>query len=310
MSQARQPLFDPYLPFTRGAALAAGLADRMLRTTSYQRVFRSVFVSVEVPLTIEVRARAALLLHPRTAHASHSTAARIFGIPVPADPDVHVTVQDQRDRRAQPGLRAHVREGGSDRVLVQGIYVSAPGQIFIELAGSLPLVEVVIAGDAMARAGLISPADLIAYCDRRRGTRHSRPARRAASYVRAGVDSPMETRVRLLLVFAGLPEPKVNLVVRDDLGVAVRRGDLGYEAARMLVEYDGRHHIDRVAQWESDLARREEFDERGWRILVVTSSDIFRRPSETIRRVQRALVARGVPVGRTSNAWRRHFPER
>ena len=41
-----------------------------------------------------------------------------------------------------------------------------------------------------------------------------RLARRAASLAREGVDSPQETRLRLLLVLAGLPEPRVNLIIR------------------------------------------------------------------------------------------------
>ncbi len=55
-----------------------------------------------------------------------------------------------------------------------------------------------------------------------------------------GVDSPMVTRLRMLIVLAGLPEPKVNLVIRDEYGHPVRRYDLGYEKSRTLVEYDAR----------------------------------------------------------------------
>ena len=46
----------------------------------------------------------------------------------------------------------------------------------------------------------------------------TRLALRAAGLVREGVDSPMETRVRLLIVLAGLPEPSVNHIVRAEDG--------------------------------------------------------------------------------------------
>lgn len=122
----------------------------------------------------------------------------------------------------------------------------------------------------------------------------------------------METRLRMLLVLAGLPEPEINVVVRDADGEPLRRYDLTFREARTIVEYDGRHHIERVEQWESDLARREEIEDGGWRILVVTSRGIHRRPDQTLLRVQRRLSERGMPgvPTRLSDDWRPHFPVR
>jgi len=62
-------------------------------------------------------------------------------------------------------------------------------------------------------------------------------------------------------------------------------------------------------QWNSDLERREEFDDDGWRILVVTAKGIYREPERTLARVRKALIARGhtrVPR-RLSDEWRLHF---
>lgn len=56
----------------------------------------------------------------------------------------------------------------------------------------------------------------------------SRAARRAADYVRERVDSPMESRLRVLLVLAGIPAPEVNLCVRDADGEPLRRYDLSW----------------------------------------------------------------------------------
>jgi hypothetical protein len=49
-------------------------------------------------------------------------------------------------------------------------------------------------------------------------------------------------------VLAGLPEPEVNLIIRDELGAPIRRYDLLYRGSRTAVEYDGRHHIERKGQ--------------------------------------------------------------
>jgi len=133
-------------------------------------------------------------------------------------------------------------------------------------------------------------------------------ARQAAVYVRERVDSPMETRLRMLLVLAGLPEPEVNVLVGD--GVAFRKYDLSYRRSKTIVEYDGRQHAERIEQWESDLERREAIDDDEWRILVVISSGIYRSPGKTLERIHRVLLRGGEPgTPRTlSDAWRLHFP--
>ena len=297
------------LPFLYEDAIAAGLTRDQLRSSAWHRLFRGVYVSSARPLSTALRARGALMLHPPAAHASHTTAAVLYGIPVPADADVHVTVQDARFRRPRPGLRAHLREAGSICRVVGDIRVSDPAQLFVELASSLPFVEAVVAGDAMVRLGLITLRELRAYCVKLRG-KHSRTARRLVRYVREGVDSPMETRLRLLLVLAGLPEPEVNHLIRDEWGAVLRRLDLAYPALKLIIEFDGRQHIEREHQWEADIDRRESLDECGWRTLVVTSAGIYRDPTATVEKVRRALQSRGVRVAPLREGYRSHFPGR
>lgn len=79
----------------------------------------------------------------------------------------------------------------------------------------------------------------------------------------------MESRLRLLIVLAGLPEPKVDHKFYDEHGRVRRRLDLRYLVIRLIVEYDGRQHAGSLEHWGEDLERREEFDDDGWRILVV-----------------------------------------
>jgi hypothetical protein len=79
--------------------------------------------------------------------------------------------------------------------------------------------------------------------------------------VRERVDSPMESRLRMLIVLAGLPEPRVNVTYGEEDGLVLRRYDLSWPEVRVIVEYDGRHHVERVEQWESDLERREAIDD-------------------------------------------------
>jgi hypothetical protein len=114
----------------------------------------------------------------------------------------------------------------------------------------------------------------------------------------------------MLLVLAGLPEPAINVRIRAGNGAVLRRYDLSFPAARVIVEYDGRQHIERVEAWESDLERREAIDDDGWRILIVVASGIYRSPERTLQRVWRLLQSRGlegVPA-RLGDEWRAHFP--
>lgn len=184
-----------------------------------------------------------------------------------------------------------------------------PTQMFIELASMLSLVDLVIVGDALVRKRLATPNDLVATC-RASSAAHASSALKAARFVRAGVDSPMETRLRMLLVLAGLPEPVVDFRVRDSVGTVVRRFDLSYPIWKLIVEYDGRHHAEDPGQYESDIYRREELETWKWRVIVITAKGIFRRPEETLRRVRAALDDRGATGLPTyfDDAWRAHFP--
>ncbi len=126
----------------------------------------------------------------------------------------------------------------------------------------------------------------------RAAPRVRRNARRAALHVRSGVDSPMETRLRMLLVLAGLPEPVVNHVIRWEDGRVRYRFDLSWPQWRLVVEYDGRQHRDDLDQWDTDIARRDWMDAKGWSFVPVVARGVHRRPDETLERVRSALVRR------------------
>jgi very-short-patch-repair endonuclease len=306
-----EPVIDIRRPFTRGDAVRAGISPKVLRTSLFRRVFRGVFISADVPDSPFVRAEAALTLHPPTAFASHTTAALLYDLPVPVDARVHVTVPTDRDRRSRPEIRNHVTNKLPRVAMWRGLRVSHPFRMFVELASMLSLVDLVVVGDALVKLFKVKAARLVEEC-RASTAHHAATALRAARFVRDGVDSPMESRLRMLIVLAGLPEPDVNHKIRDERGRLLRRLDLSYPALRLIVEYDGRQHIEREESWDSDLARREEFDDEGWRILVVTAKGIYRQPERTLGRVLRALKARGcrdLPQ-RLSDEWRAHFPAR
>lgn len=308
MGQAQQSVADAVnRPFTTTEFTESGHDPSLLRRRCYTQVLKGVWVHSD-RVDRDTRIRAALLVHPDGAVASHFSAARLYGLPVPDHPFEHVTVFRAKDRRRRNGVKSHVTKRFKRIAQVRGIPVVDPVAMFIQLAGQLSLVDLVILGDALVRDFGLTPAKLVALC-RASGDYYARAAAIAAEYVREGVESPPETILRMLLVLAGLPEPETNHIVVDEDGVVRRRFDLYYAEGRLLVEYEGRQHARDTVQWLHDLERREELDEGDYRLLVVTAEGVYREPLRTLQRVRRALIGRGVrnvPV--IGNEWRQHFP--
>jgi hypothetical protein len=296
---------DPLRPFTRATAIAAGVA-KDLRTSAYRRLLHGIYISATVEATPLVVAEAALLPFGEQAWASHATAARAHGLPIPALPGEHVTVVDPKKRHSRGDVTCHVTKKGEIQT-VGGVRLSSVSQTFVDLAGQVSLVDLIVIGDHLIRKDLVKLEDLRTFCAEASGPGVAL-ARTAVGYVRPGVDSPMETRLRMLIVLAGLPEPEVNQLVGNER--ERRKYDLSYRRSKTILEYDGRHHIEREEQWEADLERREAIDDDEWRILVFVAKDIFKSPGRTLGRIHRALLLRGEPGVPKSlgDTWRAHFP--
>ena len=302
--------FDPLQPFTRAEGLAAGLTAWQLRSREYARLHRNVYVSRQAPRTLALRAYAALRAAPPGSVVSHQTAALLWGGSVPPSAAVHVRIPSGETFRAE-GVRTHHGSIEPEVRWRRGLPLTSPEATFVDLAESLDLVQLVVLGDRLLRREVTSPARLLEYASGRAGARAA-VARRAAELVRAGVDSPPESRLRMLIVLAGLPEPTVNHVIRDpDTGAWLRRFELAYEELRVAIEYEGRQHRDDDEIWAADIDRREELDRRAWRVVQVISSGLFDNPLRTLQRIDQARVDRGAPPTRAfSEEWRRFFPGR
>lgn len=289
---------DRTRPFTTRQAVAMGVTPASLKNPrKYQRLFRGVYLGAEMNVDLRARARAALVLHPPGAIASHSTAAALQRVPVPVDPDIHITVTAEAHRRRRPGLRSHLRATAVGDRAVDGIPCSSGAQLFTELAQDLRLADLVVAGDAIVRMQNATPRDLISVPGLGLGR-----AREAAALVRNGAESPMETRVRLLLIWAGFPEPKINLSLTHASGSY--RPDLCWPDLRLAVEYDGQHHHADLDQWQSDIRRREWFQGRGWTVLTLIAHDVFRQPEQALLRIHEAWTRCGGRPFTLDTRWR------
>jgi hypothetical protein len=304
--------FDPRQPFSRAEARAAGLTAEMLRSRRFHKVCWDTYVARDVPITPLLRAKAVIRLVPNGSYISHHTAAELWGADPPADGATHVTLPSACQRLVRQGVRSHYRRHPAQTTLRRGVLVSTPEQTFLDLAAvDIGLVDLVVVADGLIMAGHTKPEHLSEAAAHWDG-RGCRLARRAAALARDGVDSPQETRLRLLLVLAGLPEPRVNLIIRGSDGGWRRRYDLAYDDLRLIIEYDGRQHAEDTQQWLADIYRREELDQIRWRLVIITSEGIYREPLRTLERVRDALLECGAKgIRRTFKPeWRLHFPTR
>jgi Protein of unknown function (DUF559) len=301
---------QPPLVLTRAGARQTGLPLKDLLGGGYQRLFYDAYVPSTIKITPLLRARVVLRRLPNAAWISHHTAIQIWGGVAPTSPEIHVTMTDRNLRCRRQGIAAHYCDPGGTTSSFHGVAVSTPTQAFLELAATgASLVDLVIAGDSLVKVTQLTPEAFIEAADECLGNK-SRLARRAARLIRLGVDSPMETRVRLLVVFAGLPEPEVNFILRDEQGHWQRRFDMCYRDLKLIIEYDGRQHAEDDHQWGSDIERREELDRLGWRLIIVRADGIYRYPERTLAKIQTALRDRGAVRIRTQlrAEWMQHFP--
>ncbi|MDR0784198.1 MAG: hypothetical protein LBE83_10645, partial [Propionibacteriaceae bacterium] len=83
-------------------------------------------------------------------------------------------------------------------------------------------------------------------------------ARRVARLVVPRTDSIYETRLRLLLVRAGLPQPEVNYSIYCNDVAMEYHVDMGYPRQKVAVEYDGADHVGDRKQMFRDAERRRD----------------------------------------------------
>jgi len=294
-------------PFTLIEAASAGLTRRQLGGASWRRLGAGLYVWTGLAPNPALAVLAASRRLPDGAAFSGLTAAWLHRLDLqPCDP-IEVTIPPERGISVRAGMavrRAMLSTG--DIVARRGLPVTSPLRTVVDLASTLPLVEAVVAADGAVRRRLISVADLEAYAADRGRRRGAARARRVIELVEPLSESPMETRLRLLLVLGGLPRPLAQVSLHDEHGRFVGRPDLYYPGARLGIEYDGGTHRDSLVE---DDRRQNRLLNAGFRLLRFTAADL-RQPSVVVAQVTAALIsgptgaAPGSPPGRTTPAGR------
>jgi hypothetical protein len=281
-----------FTPFRGSAVVERGLLTRrQLRTGPWRRLFRDVYVAAEADVDHLTMCQAAALLAPAGAALSHRSAAMLYGANILGrDQPVEMTASPTAGMRSQPGLVvARSPLPSADVWRRGGLPVTSPLRTAFDLARGSDLVAAVVGVDALLYQRVVKPEAAAEYLSGHATWNGVRRARRALALARPRVESPMETRVRLRVVLAGLPEPVVQYDVFDASGRFVARVDLAYPKARVALEYDGDHHRER-ATFQRDAVRLNRLRLLGWTVLRFTSDDVLRNPDRMLAHIRAALT--------------------
>jgi hypothetical protein len=251
-------------PFTVDQGESYGVSRRMLHGRAWRCVLHGVHVDAGTEITNDLRLNALRLVMADDAVVFGLTAAWLHGAwqPPPGRPlPLHLSTPNPRSGpgRAPDGAhRSQWWEG--DVVSLDGMRVTSPMRTAFDLMRRACLVEAVTIADAFAYAELLDLPWFFAYVDAQRrwpGVDHCRAALQRAS---SRAMSPGESRLRMIAVLGGLPEPLVN--------PPYFRGDelIGYPDLLLMgpherwagVEYDGAYHFE-PAQRSADLRRENRF---------------------------------------------------
>ena len=152
------------------------------------------------------------------------------------------------------------------------------------------LVEVAD-GFLRRRNPLLSHDELVAKVASLAGRPGAARARAALTWVVPGTESLYESRTRLVLVRAGLPQPVVNCPVYVPAIDRELHLDMGYRQEKVGVEYDGAVHVGNQRQMHIDANRRRMLQDQGWMIITVTADQLY-QPQHIVHSVESALMLR------------------
>lgn len=280
------------MAFRGSAAVAAGLVTwTVLQGPRFLRVFPDIYIQVAAsgPPDLKLRSLAAYRYIEGRGVLSGYSAAEVLGASCgPWDAPAEVTVPHRGQRRPADLLvnRSHLSPG--EITQVKGLQVTSPVRTAYDLARRGDLVERVVAVDRLANVHRFDPDLLLQFGARNRGARGNGLVPSVLAHADRRSGSPMETRLRMLIVQAGLPRPEVQWVVQDERTRTAVWLDLAWPDVMIGIEYEGEGSHTEPAQVLRDVGRYTWLVDKGWRIYRYTKFEIFRRQELIIAQLTRA----------------------
>jgi hypothetical protein len=272
-------------------ARAGGITDEQLRHRDVVRLSRDTYLPRAVARDLPALVAAVLLTAPPGAVVSHVTAAALWGVAIPLQPEqraVDITVGTGSAVRARRDRVVHRRPLTDDETTRHhGIPVTTPARTWRDLAMVLQSAALLAVTDQLLAAGT-TMLELRTQLDRRPHGRGCARAREVLPLADPRAESPMESVLRWLLHAAGLPRPVLQHDVRDAGGRFLGRADLAWPDRKVLVEFDGDLHRERDV-FVRDLRRQNALVTEGWTVLRFSSADVLGRPDDVVAAIRRAL---------------------
>jgi hypothetical protein len=181
---------------------------------------------------------------PANAFYTHTTAARILGIPLPPrldnDPRTHATLAAPgRVSRTRNIIGHGLKMRLGDLVTIDRVLVTGPERTWCDLGGFLSLPELVAAGDYLVhwQNPFTTPFRLACAIERLPNRRYVRILRTAIPYLSDRTDSPPESIVQVILAAGGFPAAVVTRAISDTYGEFVAHTDFLIEELGLLLHY-------------------------------------------------------------------------
>lgn len=320
-------LFGPE-PFSVRAALVAGVTPGRLRAAVRAARLRSVRYGVlsaaPAPTRLDEqhreRVQAVLATVGVPAVVSHGSAALLLGLPYPAmrpPEEIRVELTGRAwAGRGSPDWTRHHADVSEDEIAVRhGVRVTGLARTAVDVARSRRGPDALIVVDAAMRRmiehavadearppmwdAVRSPHWIQASRDRMAalaaglvGAPGIAQGRRWLAAGHPAADTPLESYSRGVLLEAGLPEPTVGLAVVGDDG-RTYWPDMAWQRFRVLAECDGRGKYTDLDVLYREKRRQEALERAGWLVVRWTWEEIVHHPEVVLRRIARALRARG-----------------
>lgn len=270
-------------PFTVEDARRSGLEFWHLRGASWTRLGSGTYLWSGLADDPMHRLVAAYRRLPEGAAFSGPTAAWLHGIDVPPCSPIDVTVPAATVVSARAGMTLHRRALPTDDVCrAKGLPAVRIERALAEVCARRTLTEAVVVVDGALHSGRLRSSPLQSWILNNPRFHRLASLRRAMDFVEPKTESPMESRLRMVLVLGGLPRPQAQVSIHDRWGRFIGRPDLYYEEARLGIEYDGGTHRDSMAE---DNRRQNKLVNEGIRLLRFTASDVLGNPQGVVAQV-------------------------
>jgi hypothetical protein len=276
--------------FIGSEQLDLGTLTRGKLRWDYVAIFPDVYVPKSAVASLRPRTGGAWLWSGRDGVIAGRAAAALHGA-LWVDAMTPIELIAHRTRAPAGVIVRNERIDSNEITLVAGMPATCPARTALDLARHLPRDEAVAHLDALAHATDVRAEDAWALAGRYPRARGLRRAEVALDLMDGGAQSPKETWLRLLVIDAGFPRPRTQILVTDGFNTAFL--DLGWDEPKIGMDYDGEQHRADRKRYVHDIGRNEMVRSEGWDDIHVVAEHSKRF---IVRRAADAFARRGNPL--------------